>query len=105
MSAFLQLLSAYSFHRIIGLAKIFVSTVVCIFCGSLTFTSISTIQYSIKINELTESLFFLMWPFHTCLAIGLGLMSVVAFLQIIEDVHSYIKGDHFREKIELSTDV
>jgi TRAP-type C4-dicarboxylate transport system permease small subunit len=105
MSAFLQLISAYSFNRIIVLAKIFVSTVVCIFCGSLTFTSISTIQYSIKINELTESLFFLMWPFHTCLAIGLGLMSLVAFLQIIEDIHSYIKGDHFTEKVELSTDV
>ena len=60
---------------------------------------------SLNKYELTESLFFLMWPFHTCLAIGLGLMSVVAFLQIIEDVHSYIKGDHFREKIELSTDV
>ena len=42
---------------------------------------------------------------HTCLAIGLGLMSLVAFLQIIEDIHSYIKGDHFTEKVELSTDV
>jgi len=28
-----------------------------------------------------------------------------AFLQIIEDIHSYIKGDHFTEKVELSTDV
>ena len=90
---------------LIGIAKIIVSTIVCIFCGSLTYTPISTIQYSIKINELTESLFFLMWPFHFCLAIGLGLMSLVGFLQIIEDIHSYIKGDHFREMIELSTDV
>ena len=105
MSAVLQLLSAYKFFRLIGFAKIFVSTTVCIFCASLTYTAISTIQYSIKISELSESLFFYMWPFHTCLAIGLGLMSLVAFLQVIEDIHSYIKGDHYTEKVELSTDV
>ena len=105
MSAVLQLLSAYKFFRLIGFAKIFVSTTVCIFCASLTYTAISTIQYSIQISGLSESLFFYMWPFHTCLAIGLGLMSLVAFLQIIEDIHSYIKGDHFTEKVELSTDV
>ncbi len=105
MSAVLQLLSAYKFFKLIGFAKIFVSTTVCIFCASLTYTAISTIQYSIQISELSESLFFYMWPFHTCLAIGLGLMSLVALLQIIEDIHSYIKGDHFTEKVELSTDV
>ena len=46
-----------------------------------------------------------MWPFHASLAIGLGLMSLVSLLQIIEDIHSYLKGDHFTEKVELSTDV
>jgi len=105
MSAVLQLLSAYKFFRLIGFAKIFVSTTTCIFCASLTYTSIFTIQYSIKISELSESLFFYMWPFHASLAIGLGLMSLVALLQIIEDIHGYLKGDHFTEKVELSTDV
>jgi TRAP-type C4-dicarboxylate transport system permease small subunit len=105
MSAFLQLLSSYGFHRIIGICKVLVSFITCIFCGSLTYTAISTIEYSIQIGERTESLFFFMWPFHLALAVGLGLSSLVAFLQIIEDVHKYIKGDHFTETIEASTDV
>ena len=46
-----------------------------------------------------------MWPFHVALAIGLGLSSLVAFLQAIEDIHKYIKGDHFRETVEAATDV
>ena len=105
MSAFLQLISAYGFHRTIGVCKILVSFITCIFCGSLTYTAIFTIEYSIGIGERTESLFFFMWPFHLCLAIGLGLSSLVAFLQTIEDVHKYIKGDHFRETVEAATDV
>ena len=105
MSAFLQLISAYGYHRTIGVCKILVSFITCIFCGSLTYTAIFTIEYSIGIGERTESLFFFMWPFHLCLAIGLGLSSLVAFLQTIEDVHKYIKGDHFRETVEAATDV
>ena len=105
MSAFLQLISAYGFHRTIGVCKILVSFITCIFCGSLTYTAISTIEYSIQIGERTESLFFFMWPFHVALAIGLGLSSLVAFLQAIEDIHKYIKGDHFRETVEAATDV
>ena len=85
--------------------KILVSLITCIFCGSLTYTAIFTIEYSIGIGERTESLFFFMWPFHLCLAIGLGLSSLVAFLQTIEDVHKYTKGDHFRETVEAATDV
>jgi|TARA_A200000113_G_scaffold183847_1_gene170272 TRAP-type C4-dicarboxylate transport system permease small subunit len=105
MSAFLQLIGAYGYHRTIGICKILVSFITCIFCGSLTYTAIFTIEYSIRIGERTESLFFFMWPFHLCLAIGLGLSSLVAFLQTIEDVHKYIKGDHFRETVETATDV
>ena len=105
MSAFLQLISAYGYHRTIGICKILVSFITCIFCGSLTYTAIFTIEYSIGIGERTESLFFFMWPFHLCLAIGLGLSSLVAFLQTVEDVHKYIKGDHFGETVEAATDV
>jgi TRAP-type C4-dicarboxylate transport system permease small subunit len=46
-----------------------------------------------------------MWPFHFVLSIGMGLMCVVAFLQFIEDIHSYVKGDHFTQEIEVATDV
>ena len=76
-----------------------------LFTASLTYTSYSTIEYSIQIGEMTESLYFFMWPFYFILAIGMGLMSLVAFLQLIEDIHNYIKGDHFTAEVEAATDV
>ena len=85
--------------------KIFVSFFISLFTGSLTFTAYSTIEYSIQLGERTESLFFFMWPFYFILALGMGLMSLVAFLQLIEDIHSYIKGDHFTAEVEAATDV
>ena len=105
MTAVLQLLNAKGFHRTVGFCKIFISMFVSVFTGSLTYTAYSTIEYSIQIGERTESLFFYMWPFYFILAIGMGLMSLVAFLQFIEDVHSYIKGDHFTATVEAATDV
>ena len=105
MTAVLQLLNTKGFHRTVGFCKIFISMFVSVFTGSLTYTAYSTIEYSIKIGERTESLFFYMWPFYFILAIGMGLMSLVAFLQFIEDVHSYIKGDHFTATVEAATDV
>ena len=105
MSAVLQLLNAKGFHRTVGSLKIFVSFFISLFTGSLTYTSYSTIEYSIQIGERTESLYFYMWPFHFILAIGMGLMCVVSFLQFIEDIHSYVKGDHFTDEVEVATDV
>ena len=105
MSAVLQLLNAKGFHRTVGLFKILVSLFISVFTASLTYTAYSTIEYSLQIGERTESLFFYMWPFYLVLAIGMGLMSVVAFLQFIEDVHSYIKGDHFTAEVDVATDV
>src|SRR6056300_2093076 len=105
MSAVLQLLNAKGFHRTVGFSKIFVSFFVSLFTGSLIYTSYSTIEYSIQIREMTESLFFFMWPFYFILALGMGLMSLVAFLQLIEDIHNYIKGDHFTAEVEAATDV
>ena len=105
MSAVLQLLNAKGFHRTVGSLKIFVSFFISLFTGSLTYTAYSTIEYSIQIGERTESLYFYMWPFHFILAIGMGLMCVVSFLQFIEDIHSYVKGDHFTDEVEVATDV
>ncbi len=105
MTAVLQLLNAKGFHRIVGFCKIFVSLFVSVFTGSLTYTAYSTIEYSIQIGERTESLFLFMWPFYFILALGMGLMSLVAALQFIEDIHSYIKGDHFTAEVEAATDV
>ena len=105
MSAVLQLLSAKGFHRTVGASQIFISLFVSIFTGSLTYTAISTIEYSIHIGERTESLYFYMWPFYFILALGMGLMCLVGFIQFIEDIDSYIKGEHFTKKIEAATDV
>ena len=105
MSAVLQLLNAKGFHRTVGFSKIFVSFFVSLFTASLTYTSYSTIEYSVQIGEMTESLYFYMWPFYFVLAIGMGLMSLVAFLQLIEDIHNYIKGYHFTAEVEAATDV
>ena len=46
-----------------------------------------------------------MWPFHFILATGMGLMCVVSFLQFIEDIDAYRKGDHFTTEVEVATDV
>ena len=105
MTAFLQLLNAKGFYRTVGFCKIFVSLFISVFTASLTYTAYSTIEYSIQIGERTESLFFYMWPFYFILALGMGLMSLVAFLQFIEDIHNYIKGDHFTAEVEVATDV
>ena len=105
MSAVLQLLNTKGFHRTVGFCKIFVSLFVSVFTGSLTYTAYSTVEYSIQIGERTESLFFFMWPFYFILALGMGLMSLVAFLQFIEDIHSYVKGDHFTAEVEAATAV
>ena len=105
MSAVLQLLNAKGFYRTVGLCKIFVSLFISVFTGSLTYTAYSTIEYSIQLGERTESLYLFMWPFYFILALGMGLMSLVACLQFIEDIHSYIKGDHFTAEVEAATDV
>lgn len=105
MSAVLQLLNTKGFHRTVGFCKIFISFFISIFTASLTYTAYFTIEYSIQIGERSESLFFFMWPFYFILALGMGLMSLVAFLQLIEDIHSYIKGDHFTAEVEAATDV
>lgn len=105
MSAVLQLLNTKGFHRTVGFCKIFISFFISVFTASLTFTAYSTVEYSIQIGERSESLFFFMWPFYFILALGMGLMSLVAFLQFIEDIHSYIKGDHFTAEVDVATDV
>ena len=105
MSAFLQLLDAKGFYRIVGASKIFVSVIIFIFCLSLTITGWSTVEYSYEMEEKTQSLWIPLWPFHVSLLIGIGLMALVAFLQTIEDIISYKKGEHFTSRVEVATDV
>ena len=105
MSAVLQLLDAKGFYRTVGACKIFVSLIIFIFAFSLTITGWSTVEYSYEMEEKTQSLWIPLWPFHVSLLVGIGLMSLVAFLQIIEDIISYKKGEHFTSRVEVATDV
>ena len=105
MSAVLQLLDAKGFYRTVGACKIFVSLIIFIFAFSLTITGWSTVEYSYEMEEKTQSLWIPLWPFHVSLLVGIGLMSLVAFLQIIEDIISYKKGEHFISRVEVATDV
>ncbi len=105
MSAFLQLLDAKGFYRTVGFCKIFVSLIIFIFAFSLTITGWSTVEYSFEMEEKTQSLWIPLWPFHVSLLLGIGLMALVAFLQTVEDIISYKKGEHFTSRVEVATDV
>ena len=105
MSAFLQLLDAKGFYRIVGASKIFVSVIIFIFCFSISVTGWSTVEYSYEMEEKTQSLWIPLWPFHFALLVGFSLMALVAFLQTIEDIISYKKGEHFTSRVEVATDV
>jgi len=105
MSAFLQLLDAKGFYRTVGVCKIFVSLIIFIFALSLSLTGWSTVEYSYEMEEKTQSLWIPLWPFHFSLLVGISLMALVAFLQTVEDIFSYKKGEHFTSRVEVATDV
>ena len=54
---------------------------------------------------MTYSLLIPLWPFYLILMIGFVLMAFVAFLQMVEDIISFVRGDYVDEQIELTTDV
>ena len=105
MSAFLQLLDAKGFYRTVGFCKILISLIIFIFALSISVTGWSTVEYSYEMEEKTQSLWIPLWPFHFGLLVGFSLMALVAFLQTIEDIISYMKGEHFTSRVEVATDV
>ena len=82
MSAVLQLLDAKGFHRTVGFCKIFVSFLSLYFLFVFDCYRYSTVEYSIQMEEKTQSLWIPLWPFHVSLLIGLGLMALVAFFKL-----------------------
>ncbi len=105
MNAIVQLCHAQGYYRLVGIMRILVSVVVCVFCGSLSITGWPTLSYAIERDLSTYSLLIPLWPFYLVLMVGFGLMSLIAFLQTIEDIISYIRGEHLDSEMELTTDI
>jgi TRAP-type C4-dicarboxylate transport system permease small subunit len=105
MNAVIQLLHMKEFHRTVGFSKIIVSAVIAIFCMSICVTGWDTLEYAYRRELSTESLVLPLWPFYLTLMCGFGLMGFVAFLQTIEDMIAFARGEHFTAGIELTTDV
>jgi len=105
MNAAMQLLNAHGFYRLVGLARIAVSAIIALFCGSLSVTGWPTLSYAIEKNLSTYSLLIPLWPFYLMLMLGFGLMALIAFLQMIEDIISYTRGEHLDGEIETVTDI
>lgn len=105
MNAIVQLCHAQGYFRMVGIMRILVSAIVSIFCGSLCVTGWSTVSYAFERDLSTYSLLIPLWPFYLVLMVGFGLMSLIAFLQTIEDIISYKRGEHLDSEMELTTDI
>tara|TARA_R110000868_G_scaffold30053_3_gene111650 strand:- start:718 stop:1269 length:552 start_codon:yes stop_codon:yes gene_type:complete len=105
MSAVVQLLHARGYYRTIGLLKIFVSAATALFCGAVGITGWSTLSYAWNRDLTTYSLLIPQWPFYLILMFGFLMMAFIAFLQLIEDMISYARGEHLDSAIEFTTDV
>ena len=62
-------------------------------------------SYAIERDLSTYSLLIPLWPFYLVLMLGFGLMAFIAFLQMIEDIISYKRGEHLDSEMELTTDI
>jgi len=105
MNAIVQLLHGRGYYRSIGILRIAVSAIIVVFCGAIGVTGWDTLSYAWNRNLSTYSLLIPLWPFYLILMSGFLLMAFVAFLQTIEDIVSFVRGEHFDAEIELTTDV
>ncbi len=105
MDAIIQLLHSRGHFKAVGFARILVSGIVALFCTALAVTGLPTLDYAIARELSTYSLIIPLWPFYLILIIGFGLMGLVAFLQMIEDIIAFARGEHLHSDIELTTDV
>ena len=53
----------------------------------------------------TYSLLIPLWPFYLILLFGFLLMAFIAFLQMVEDIISFSRGEYLDAKIESTTDI
>jgi len=105
MAAVIEYLNHKKYYRAVGLAKIAATSVTSIWCLALSVAGLSMLSYSYSMKIRSDSLMFELWPFHLAFVLGIGLMGLVAFFQIIEDVVAYKNGDHLSGEIELVADI
>jgi len=105
MNAVVQFLQSRGYYKTGGITKIVVSAIITLFCGSVGITGWSTLAYAWERNLNTYSLLIPLWPFYLILMLGLLLVAFIAFLQTIEDIISFARGEHLTAEIEITTDV
>ena len=105
MSAMMQLLHSRGHYKTIGIAKIVVSMVILLFCGSVGVTGWSTLSYAWDRNLTTYSLLIPLWPFYLILMFGFLTMAFIAVLQMVEDIISFARAEYLDTKIEVTTDI
>lgn len=105
MNAAVQLMHARGHYKTVGILKIAVSAIIVLFCTSIGVTGWATLSYAWVRNLTTYSLLIPLWPFYLILMFGFLLMAFVAFLQTVEDIVSFVRGEHFDAEIEMTTDV
>lgn len=105
MNAVVQLLHARGFLKTVGILKIVVSAIVVVFCITIGVTGWPTLTYAIERDLRSYSLILPLWPFFLTLMIGFILMGFLAFLQLVEDIISFMRKEYLDTEIELVTDV
>jgi len=105
MNAAVQLMHARGLYKTVGILKIAVSAIIVLFCGAVGVTGWATLGYAWDRNLTTYSLLIPLWPFYLILMFGFFLMAFVAFLQTVEDIVSFARGEHLDAEIEITTDV
>ena len=105
MNAIIQLLNSRGYYKSVGITKIAVSAIIVLFCGAIGITGWSSFSYAWDRDLNTYSLLIPLWPFYLILMFGFLLMAFVAFLQTIEDIISFVRGEHLDAEIEMTTDV
>ncbi len=105
MNAIIQLLHSRGHFKTVGISKIVISAIIVLFCCSVGITGWSTLSYAWDRNLTTYSLLIPLWPFYLILMFGFLLMAFVAFMQMIEDIISFTRGEYLDAEIEMTTDV
>ena len=105
MAAVIELLNHKKWYRTVGICRILSTVAIALLCISLSISGWEMVSYSYSMNVTSMSLAFDLWMFHVMFVLGLGLMGVVAFFQIIEDVIAYSNGEHLIGEVDLIADI
>jgi TRAP-type C4-dicarboxylate transport system permease small subunit len=84
---------------------VLVSLVIVVFCAAIGITGWDTLDYAIQRNLTTYSLLIPLWPFYLILMFGFLMMSLIALLQLVEDLIGFSRKDYLTAEIEETTDV